>query len=211
MAEERSRRQLLYDAGLDSLANCINLSGPTALIAKEIVRLVCQHGRTTPVGETASQGTLEITWEVGDRKGESNALGSLGIAYNFLGKYRQAIVFYEQHLEIARKIGDRSGEGNALANLGSTQMALERYDEAMQNLQASLTIFREIQSPAGEAEVLQSFADLYLKIDRLDAALDACNAALDIATELGIPLARACQEVRLKIQNAKSKKSRTCL
>ncbi|MBC7259162.1 MAG: tetratricopeptide repeat-containing protein, partial [Chloroflexi bacterium] len=62
--------------------------------------------------------TLQIHREIGDRRGEGNALGNLGLAYAALGDPRRAIAFYEQALEIAREIGDRRGEGADLGNLG---------------------------------------------------------------------------------------------
>ena len=41
---------------------------------------------------------LMIAREIGDRRGEGNALGNLGIAYADLGETRKAIEFYEQAL-----------------------------------------------------------------------------------------------------------------
>ena len=49
--------------------------------------------------------------EIGDRRGEGNALGNLGLAYHRLGQVERAIGSYEQRLAIAREIGDRRGEG----------------------------------------------------------------------------------------------------
>ena len=48
---------------------------------------------------------LKISREIGDRRGEGNALGNLGLAYSDLGEPRKAIEFYEQALAIAK--GDR--------------------------------------------------------------------------------------------------------
>ncbi len=62
---------------------------------------------------------LTIAREIGDRRGEGNALGNLGNAYADLGDSRKAIEYYEQHLTIAREIGDRRGEGADLGNLGA--------------------------------------------------------------------------------------------
>ena len=50
-----------------------------------------------------------IAREIGDRRGEGNALGNLGIAYADLGQVEKAIGYYEQRLVIAREIGDRRG------------------------------------------------------------------------------------------------------
>jgi tetratricopeptide (TPR) repeat protein len=77
---------------------------------------------------------LVITREIGDLRGEGNALGNLGLAYADLGETCKAIEFYEQRLAIACEIGDRRGEGNALGNLGlayadlgETRQAIEFY------------------------------------------------------------------------------------
>ena len=58
-----------------------------------------------------------IACKIGDYRGESYALGNLGLAWDELGEPRKAIEFYEQVLTIAREIGDRRSEGNALWNM----------------------------------------------------------------------------------------------
>ena len=42
------------------------------------------------------QQSLEIEREIGDRNGEANSLGNLGLAYYSLGQYQQAIDFQQQ-------------------------------------------------------------------------------------------------------------------
>ena len=58
---------------------------------------------------------MKIAKEIGDRAGEGNAYGSLGIAYRSLGDSQKAIDYNEKHLKIAKEIGDRAGEGAALS------------------------------------------------------------------------------------------------
>ncbi|MGB3517256.1 MAG: tetratricopeptide repeat protein, partial [Elainellaceae cyanobacterium] len=57
---------------------------------------------------------LAIAREIGDRRGEGNALGGLGNAYDGLSQYAKAIEYHEQRLAIAREVGDCSEEGRAL-------------------------------------------------------------------------------------------------
>src|ERR1043165_9788774 len=59
---------------------------------------------------------LTIAREIGDRRGEGNALCNLGVVYYSQGNAQRAIHLYEQYLTIAREIGDRRGEGSALCN-----------------------------------------------------------------------------------------------
>ena len=71
---------------------------------------------------------LTITREIGDRRGEGNALGNLGLAYADLSETHRAIQFYEQQLVIVREIGDRRGEGAALHNMS---LALDQLGERL--------------------------------------------------------------------------------
>ena len=90
---------------------------------------------------------MAIDRDIGDRRGEGNALGNLGNAHFVLGETRKAIEFYEQRLEIAREIGDRRGEGTALWNMS---LALDRLGEraqAIASAEAALEIYEQIEDP----------------------------------------------------------------
>ncbi|MCD4777934.1 MAG: tetratricopeptide repeat-containing protein, partial [Desulfobacterales bacterium] len=49
---------------------------------------------------------LVIAKEIGDRRGEGNHLGNLGLAYSDLGQVEKAIEYYEQALLIGKEIKD---------------------------------------------------------------------------------------------------------
>ena len=53
-----------------------------------------------------------------DRRGEANAIQSLGDVARRQARYEQAAESYEQALPIYRQIGDRLGEANAIQSLG---------------------------------------------------------------------------------------------
>ena len=91
-----------------------------------------------------------IAREIGDRRGEGNALGNLGNAWADLGEPRRAIEFYEQALVIAREIGDRRGEGAALGNLGMAWMDLGEPRRAIEFYEQRLEIARAIGDRMGE-------------------------------------------------------------
>ena len=48
---------------------------------------------------------LKIAKEVGDKHGEGNAYGNLGIAYHSLGDFEKAIEYHNLHLKIAKEVG----------------------------------------------------------------------------------------------------------
>ena len=55
----------------------------------------------------------------GDRGGEGQAYGNLGVAYNSQGDFRKAIEYHEKELKIVIEIGNRAGEGQAYGSLGN--------------------------------------------------------------------------------------------
>lgn len=61
---------------------------------------------------------------MGDKHGESSAYGSLGIAYDSLEDFKNALKYHNLHLEITKEIGDKHGEGKAHGNLGITYYSL---------------------------------------------------------------------------------------
>ncbi|MBL7183784.1 MAG: tetratricopeptide repeat protein [Anaerolineae bacterium] len=103
------------------------------------------------------EAALEISQEIGDRRGEGADLGNLGNAYRALGQVERAIEYYEAALEIAQEIGDRRGEGNRLGNLGNAYRALGQVERAKEYLQQALAIFEEIKSP--NADLVRRWLD----------------------------------------------------
>ena len=93
---------------------------------------------------------LAIAREIGDRRGQGNALGNLGNAYSDLGEPRKAIEFYEQALKISKEIGDRRGEGADLGNLGSAYSDLGEPRKAIKFYEQALKIFEDIEDPYAE-------------------------------------------------------------
>ncbi len=123
--------------------------------------------------------------EIGDRRGEGNALGNLGLAYADLGQVERAIDYYEQALVIAREIGDRRGEGNALGNLGLAYADLGQVERAIDSYEKHLAIAREIGDRRGEGNALGNLGSAYARLGQVERAIDYYEQALVIAREIG--------------------------
>ncbi|OKH32919.1 Fis family transcriptional regulator [[Phormidium ambiguum] IAM M-71] len=131
------------------------------------------------------QQALTIFREIGDRKGEGAALGTLGLVYNFLGDYREAIDYHQQSLAIAREIGDRQNEAPSLANLGLAYYSLGDYRKAIEYHQQSLTIAREINDRFGEGLVLANLGLAYNSLGDYRKAIEYQQQSLAIVREIG--------------------------
>jgi tetratricopeptide (TPR) repeat protein len=109
---------------------------------------------------------------LGDRRGEGNALGNLGIAWADLGKPRRAIEYCEQRLVIAREIGDRRGEGAALGNMGRAWADLAEPRQTIGYHEQHLAIARELGDRRGEGNALGNLGVAYRQLGEPLRAID---------------------------------------
>ena len=69
----------------------------------------------------------------------------MGLAYQEIGQYEEAISHYKQAIEISKDIEHKSNEGINLGNLGDLFLKLERWEEAEQHLMDAIRICMDIQ------------------------------------------------------------------
>nr|WP_286167491.1 tetratricopeptide repeat protein [Arthrospira platensis] len=112
-------------------------------------------------------------------------LTSLGNTYNALGRYQEAIAFYQKSLEIARDIGDRKNEAASLNNLGNAYYSLGRYPEAIAFYQQSLEIARDIGDQKNEATSLGNLGNTYHSLGRYQEAIAFHQQSLEIKRDIG--------------------------
>jgi tetratricopeptide (TPR) repeat protein len=131
------------------------------------------------------ESAVRAARELGDRRGEGGALGSLGHAYSALGDARKAIELHEQHLLIARELGDRRGEGLALGNLGIAYAHLGDARKAIEFFEQDLLIARELGDRHGEGRVLGNLGAAYGDLGDARKAIKFLEQHLVVAREFG--------------------------
>ena len=75
---------------------------------------------------------------MGNRAGEGTTLNNLGLVYDSLGQYPQAIEYYQQALFIHREVGIVAVEGTTLNNLGTVYNSLGQYPKAIEFYEQAL-------------------------------------------------------------------------
>jgi tetratricopeptide (TPR) repeat protein len=133
-------------------------------------------------------GQLIAAWEKTSERENwkyQAALTNLGIAYDLLGQYQQAIEFHQQCLNITREIGDRNSEGKSLANLGLAYYSLGQYQQAIEFFQQSLQIATEIGDRNSEGKSLANLGLGYLDQGQYQQAIEFFQKSLQIAREIG--------------------------
>ena len=73
---------------------------------------------------------INITREIGDRRGEAAACGSLGVVFSCVGKQEKAKEYLGRALALAIEIRSRAGEAIVYGSLGTVFASLGEYHKA---------------------------------------------------------------------------------
>lgn len=128
---------------------------------------------------------LEIAREIGDKHGESNALGSLGNVHSNSGNIHKAIDYYKQCLELHREISDQRGEIADLGNLGIAYAALGDARKAIGYYKKQLEISRKIGDRRGESNSLGNIGTALFSLGDALKAIGYHEQQLLISREIG--------------------------
>ena len=172
-ARSWAARILLCELTSQTRARLLNTTGTLAFLQGETL---------AAIGPLESSQVLFA--EVGDERGEADALANLGVCFGQLGRHEPGIAHTERSLELRRRIGDARGVGISLGNLG--QFASLRGDRAAGRrfLGESVEVHRQIDDGYLLVEALQDLARIEAADDLFDRAGGRLLEALDIAERL---------------------------
>ena len=103
--------------------------------------------------------SLALERELGDRNGEAQDLNNIGIVYQSLRNYPEALDYYAQSLVIKREIGDRAGEAQTLGNIGYLYQAQDQPELAIVFFKNGVNTYEAIRQSNQALE--QSLQDSY--------------------------------------------------
>ena len=112
-------------------------------------------------------------------------LANLGVVYDILGQYEQALRYHKQVLIIEQELGGRREEGGALISIGNAYARLGQYQTSLEHFKQALTIMQEIGEQLGEATSLTGIGNVYDNLGQYGQALEFHQRALVIAHNIG--------------------------
>ena len=134
-------------------------------------------GRMEFVGGLAA-AALATFREVGNRRLEGLAVGSLANLHLETGAPERARELYEAALAIHREVGNRRDEGIVLANLAGLHLQTGAPEPARELYEAALAIHREVGDRQGKGIVLANLALLHVQTGAPEQARELYEAAL---------------------------------
>lgn len=129
------------------------------------------------------QEAAELFRQQGNSQKEALSLGNIGLAYESLSDYSQAVDYFEQTLTIAQKLKDRQLIAGIQGNLGNNYLRIGNYPQAISAFDESLTLWQELNSQAAVGQVLRGMGNVQIAIGNYDKAQTLHQQALTIAQD----------------------------
>jgi len=175
---EQDARQAL------DLACRSKLPGPQAESLMMLAGVHDQQGEMQAMRQEAL-AALDLYRRLGDRSGECNAVGQIGIAVCYLEGYPAALSYYQEALAIARTLDDRRSLMSCLLEMGWILNRNKEYESARRHLQEGLDMARSEKDLFLEAFGTSCLGEVALHQGRPEEALALHQQALAIRQRIG--------------------------
>lgn len=103
-----------------------------------------------------------------------------GFCYKYLGKYQEAIPYYERALAISLQLGDSVEIANQSSNLGGLQSQLGNYKAALEYLNTAYQIDIQLMDTVALAYDQVNLGELKLKIGDINSAIRYFKEGLSV-------------------------------
>ncbi len=120
-----------------------------------------------------------------DAKEIAICLNELGIAYEYMGKYKYAIERYFRSLQLFESMGDEKGIANECTNIGLIYQYEKNYKKADRYFQRALHLSTKINYENGIANALNNIGTNYLEQGLYDEALPCYQKVLEFDLKSG--------------------------
>jgi eukaryotic-like serine/threonine-protein kinase len=150
-----------------------------------------QSGRVEVLAGNAQAGldplnrALALAIEIDNQEQKALALQAIGVAYDVLTKYDEALRNVQQSLEINKQLGNKSAQANNYSEIGDIQSYLGKPDLALAAYNESLKLHQEIGAKKDAANTLINIGALYEDRGDYDKALALYKESLQTQRDVG--------------------------
>jgi tetratricopeptide (TPR) repeat protein len=120
---------------------------------------------------------------------EAVSLANMGLFYNRMGQYSDALNSYKRGLSKYEVVGNAEGQAGAFISIGSVYSSLGKYVESLESYHQALKIIQSLGNPAGKMEiaVYSGLGTVYLKLGQYQQALEYYEKAMPLVGQIGVP------------------------
>lgn len=150
----------------------------------------------TDLGDYKESGSyymrsLRLFEKVGNRRGQSYALNSLGTSSLYLGQAGKAKEYLEKSLSIKKELGDQRGMVSSQLSLGDVYKELGQLDRSESFYIEGLRAAKQVKVPIEEARAHHQLGLLYKRKGELEKARESMKKGLALAQSGGDSLMSA--------------------
>ncbi len=120
----------------------------------------------------------------GDEKAESISLHLMGVCYELISNYPEAMKFLSQAIKLSTMLGDKKKMADGLNTVGIINDNIGNHANALKTYFKALKIYEELNEPASKAIVLSNIGLVYTNIHDYVNALKFYSEANSLAEKL---------------------------
>ncbi|MCI0602816.1 tetratricopeptide repeat protein [bacterium] len=128
---------------------------------------------------------LSIHKRLNNKHGEADVLNAIGVGYERLGRYEDAVKHYQDSILIKQQIGNNKGTAISMSNIAKIYIFQGEHDKAKEHLKKAQAIFEELNDRKGIADSANQFGVISEDQGQYADALAFYKKALQIRKELG--------------------------
>ncbi|MEO3777284.1 tetratricopeptide repeat protein [Micromonospora sp. B11E3] len=178
-----------FDAERDNLVACTRAAAAdaprTAWRLAALLRSVFMHRNAFDGWFATARTGLAAARALGDRRGEAEALESLGKAHFQARQLTEAAEHHRAALAIRRETGDEHGTAVSVNALGLLGLRHRRLTDSLAHFADSLAIFERLGDRRWQALLLSNLAETRYELGDLTEAVALLDRALPVQREIG--------------------------
>lgn len=169
---------------LESIRLAKQLAYPRGIAFSRLNRGMMEWGNDIEGSVTYLLNALEWFETNGEKEGEANAKGILGILYWSFGDYQRGFELANQAANLYQAIGEQEGMAWADNILGGFYYDRKDYQRSLTHYEAGYRLFKKIGDPLGEGRALNGIGNAYHFMGDYDKALDYQQQSLKTLTQI---------------------------
>ena len=178
------KQPLGYLNRADSLATAIGYL-PGVLVANNRIGILYQNKHENQKANAYFLKALEISKQIGDKKGESDVISNIGISYSDMGEYSKALDNYLEALKIRKKLKDPNLVSSSLMSIGNIYYLQFKFDKALEFYEAIIKDTINHPEQYFFAEALNNAGLSYVQLKNYAMAKIYYNKTLEIDKQIG--------------------------
>lgn len=135
------------------------------------------------ISNTYYRQALKTRYAHEDINFTGNCYNNMGVNYEILNMFPEAIKSYMNSLRYAEKSGDSTSIYQTKINIGLLNLKIKRYDASLSTTQESLVYFKHMKDSANLSLCYQNIAVLYSILKKFDKAIEYANKSLQISSK----------------------------